>query len=105
MGLTEEAAELVEIARKSPAVRKVEKAQKTTMVWPANEALDPVRIPGTPSDWRGLENCKAALRRIGVEIPHRGGPVSQRRAEMSEAEKKADTKARKQKRAQKRRKP
>jgi hypothetical protein len=72
-GHAKDAKELKALAEASPAIREVQERSKHWLAFPTDRSLPPVTIPKTPSDWRSLENCKAALRRAGVEIPHRGG--------------------------------
>ena len=72
MSRNKEVKELVAYCERQPGVR-VEEGTKHWKVFPADKTKAMVRIPKTPSDWRSLENCKAELRRAGLDVPHRGG--------------------------------
>ncbi len=44
----------------------------------------PVTLSSTSSDYRGVRNCAAQLRKLGVEVPHKGyTPPKKKRPEGS----------------------
>lgn len=37
-------------------------------VYPTDKTIPPITIPGTPSDYRSIRNCRAQLRRAGLSV-------------------------------------
>jgi hypothetical protein len=64
---------LLDLCEKSPAIARVEKGTKHWKVYAVDKTKRVHRIPTTPSDHRWFENQLSDLRKLGVEIPKKGG--------------------------------
>lgn len=64
---------LLDLCEESPAISRVEEGAKHWKVFPTDKTKALHRIPHTPSDHRWFENQMAALRRLGVDVPRKGG--------------------------------